>query len=339
MVAPEPAFAGVVSGSFAERAVSGGGRIGSPDAQPASPLSRGAHVLGLIAVALLGLALVARAISVGRGPWGNMFEFTVAFGFTILAGYLILERRYPIRSIGFIPFGVALALLLYASSLPSEIKPLVPALQNAPLLTIHVGMATIAYGIFATSFAAGVGYLIQGTGDRFAWLPSHKVLDEVAYRAVIVGFPIFATMIILGSWWASIAWSRYWGWDPKETAALVTWLVYAVYLHARNQKAVGRPAGRAPARRRLRDGPGDLLRQPLVQRPARLLRPVIGPETAPEHPAQQRRPADRRRFGEASRREASERRTGDRASGPRTNGPQRAVAPSATLTEQRAENA
>ena len=192
---------------------------------------------------LLGLSLVARAIAVGRGPWGNMFEFTVAFGFTILTGYLVLERRYPIRSLGFIPFGVALALLLYASSLPSDIRPLVPALQNAPLLTIHVGMATISYGIFATSFAAGVGYLVQGQRDRFSWLPSHRVLDEVAYRAVIIGFPIFATMIILGSWWASIAWSRYWGWDPKETAALVTWLVYAVYLHARNQKAwAGRPA-------------------------------------------------------------------------------------------------
>ena len=134
-------------------------------------------------------------------------------------------------------------MLLYASSLPSEIKPLVPALQNAPLLTIHVGMAVTAYGIFATSFAAGVAYLIQGQGDRFSWLPSHKVLDEVAYRAVIIGFPIFATMIILGSWWASIAWSRYWGWDPKETAALVTWLTYAVYLHARNQRSwAGRPA-------------------------------------------------------------------------------------------------
>ena len=60
---------------------------------------------------------------------------------------------------------------------------------------------------------------------------------------MIIGFPIFATMIILGSWWASIAWSRYWGWDPKETAALVTWLIYAVYLHARNQRRwAGRPA-------------------------------------------------------------------------------------------------
>jgi cytochrome c-type biogenesis protein CcsB len=187
--------------------------------------------------------LLLRGIVVGRGPWGNMFEFTVAFSFSMLAGYSLLARRYAIRSIGFIPTGVALALLLYASSLPSEIEPLVPALQNAPLLTIHVGMAVISYGIFATSFAAGVAYLVQGPRDRFAWLPSHKVLDEVAYRAVIIGFPIFATMIILGSWWASIAWSRYWGWDPKETAALVTWLTYAVYLHARNQRSwAGRPA-------------------------------------------------------------------------------------------------
>jgi cytochrome c-type biogenesis protein CcsB len=172
-----------------------------------------------------------------------MFEFTVAFAFTITAGYLFLERRYPIRAIGFLPVGVALMLFAYSATLPKDIEQLVPALQNAPLLTIHVGMATISYGIFATSFAAGVGYLIQGTADRFAWLPGHKVLDEVAYRAVIIGFPIFATMIILGSWWASIAWSRYWGWDPKETSALVTWLTYAVYLHARNRRSwAGRPA-------------------------------------------------------------------------------------------------
>ncbi len=238
--APQPAFAGVVSGSFAEQAAQ---RPGRETIEPTSPLSGVSTGLGWVAVALLGMSLVFRALSVGRGPWGNMFEFTVAFGFTILLGYQLLERRYPIRSLGFIPFGVALTLLLYASSLPNEVKPLVPALQNAPLLTIHVGMAVTAYGIFATAFAAGVGYLVQGQHDRFSWLPTHKVLDEVAYRSVIIGFPIFATMIILGSWWASIAWSRYWGWDPKETAALVTWLVYAVYLHARNQKAwAGRPA-------------------------------------------------------------------------------------------------
>ena len=235
---PQPAYAGVVTGSFAERQ-DRFDNLGEPITS-ARPFAVG---LTWVAIALLGLSMLMRAYIVGRGPWGNLFEFSVAFAFTMTLGYSILARRYPIRSIGFLPLGVALGLLLYSMSLPNEIETLVPALQNAPLLTIHVGMATIAYGIFATSFAAGVGYLVQGKTDRFAWLPSHKVLDEVAYRAVIVGFPIFATMIILGSWWASIAWSRYWGWDPKETSALVTWLVYAVYLHARNQTAwAGRPA-------------------------------------------------------------------------------------------------
>ena len=242
MPSSQPAYAGVVTGSFVtsqERAASAGPTtFASP-----SPLSKAAVGITFVAWLALGASLVTRAIVVGRGPWGNMFEFSVAFAFSMVGGYLFLQRRYPIRSIGFIPTGVALAMLLYASSLPSEIKPLVPALQNAPLLTIHVGMAVTAYGIFATSFAAGVAYLVQGQQDRFAWLPSHKVLDEVAYKSVIIGFPIFATMIILGSWWASIAWSRYWGWDPKETAALVTWLIYAVYLHARNQRSwAGRPA-------------------------------------------------------------------------------------------------
>jgi cytochrome c-type biogenesis protein CcsB len=239
----QPAFAtGGVTGSFVtSRAMAATAPVGL--AASPTPLSRAATVATAVAFALLLASMVLRGIVVGRGPYGNLYEFSVAFAASILGGYLFLARRYPIRQIGFIPVGVALAMLLYASSLPSEIEPLVPALQNAPLLTIHVGMAVIAYGIFATSFAAGIGYLAQGTGDRFAWLPSHKTLDEVAYRSVIIGFPIFATMIILGSWWASIAWSRYWGWDPKETAALVTWLIYAVYLHARNQRRwAGRPA-------------------------------------------------------------------------------------------------
>jgi cytochrome c-type biogenesis protein CcsB len=202
-----------------------------------------AQALTWVTAALIGVSMLLRAIIVGRGPWGNMFEFSVAFAFGIVCGYLFLARRYPIRAIAFLPVGMALFLTGYAITLPAEIEPLVPALDNAPLLTIHVAMAMISYGIFATSFGAAVGYLLQGPTDRYSWLPSHKVLDEVAYRAVIIGFPIFATLIILGSWWAAIAWGRYWGWDPKETSALVTWLIYAVYLHARNQKGwAGRPS-------------------------------------------------------------------------------------------------
>ena len=238
-----PAFATAgVTGSFVtsrEAAADADVRL---SAAP-SPLSGAATWITFAAFGLLVGSLVLRGIVVGRGPYGNLYEFSAAFGASILGGYLLLARRYAIRQIGFIPVGVALAMLLYASSLPSDIEALVPALQFPAMLTIHVGMAVISYGIFATAFAAGVAYLVQGTSDRFAWLPSHRTLDEVAYRSVIIAFPIFATMIILGSWWASIAWSRYWGWDPKETAALVTWLTYAVYLHARNQRRwAGRPA-------------------------------------------------------------------------------------------------
>jgi cytochrome c-type biogenesis protein CcsB len=246
MLAPAPSrqpslAAAGVSGSFVtSRAVR---ETAPPLESSPTGLTMAATASTALAFALLLGSLVLRAIVVGRGPYGNLYEFSVAFATTILGGYLFLSQRYAIRQIGFIPVGVALAVLLYASSLPSEVSPLVPALQNAPLLTIHVGMAVLSYGIFATAFAAGVGYLVQGTGDRFAWLPSHRTLDAVAYRSVIIAFPIFATMIVLGSWWASIAWSAYWSWDPKETSALVTWLTYAVYLHARNQRRwAGRPA-------------------------------------------------------------------------------------------------
>lgn len=235
-----------VGGSAGRTGGTGPAMAASSDVEEQSP---GTGAIGLamtgtwVAWALVGLSMLLRAIVVGRGPWGNMFEFSVAFSWGIMSGYLWIQRRYPIRALGFLPLGVALFLIGYAATLPSNIEPLVPALNNAPLLTIHVAMAMISYGIFATSFAAAVGYLVQGTGDRYAWLPSHRVLDAVAHRAVIIGFPIFATMIILGSYWASIAWGRYWGWDPKETSALVTWLIYAVYLHARNQRGwAGRPA-------------------------------------------------------------------------------------------------
>jgi ABC-type transport system involved in cytochrome c biogenesis permease subunit len=134
---------------------------------------------------------------VGRGPWGNLYEFSVAFAIGVLGGYLFLSRRYAIRAIGFIPTGVALFLLGYAFTLPQEIGPLVPALDNPPLITLHVAMAMLSYGIFAVSFAAAIGYLIQGKENRVSWLPPAAVLDEVAHRAVIIGFPIFATLIIL----------------------------------------------------------------------------------------------------------------------------------------------
>jgi len=191
----------------------------------------------------LGASLLLRALIVGRGPWGNLYEFSISFAFGICAATIYFDRRGRLRALGVIAIGVALGLLAYAATLPNEVTQLVPALQHPLLLTIHVGLAVLSYGIFAFAFAAGVAYLLQGDGDRYRWLPSAKRLDQIAFQAVSVGFPLFAGMLILGSIWGSIAWSRYWGWDPKETAALATWLIYAVYLHARSQRGwQGRPA-------------------------------------------------------------------------------------------------
>jgi cytochrome c-type biogenesis protein CcsB len=223
----------------------GGGTFTTGRAVAGREISAGgiAQAFVWVSFVLIAIGLVVRAYLVGRGPWGNLYEFSVAFAFGIVGSYLYLGRRYPLRAIAFLPIGVAFFLLAYAFTIPQAISPLVPALDNPPLLTIHVSMAVLSYGIFAVSFGAAIGYLVQGRENRVSWLPPAKVLDEVAYRAVIIGFPIFATLIVLGSWWAAIAWGRYWGWDPKETSALVTWLIYAVYLHARSQRGwAGRPA-------------------------------------------------------------------------------------------------
>jgi cytochrome c-type biogenesis protein CcsB len=217
---------------------------GAPTAaESTSPISAIAGALAIIATGSLGVALITRAIVVGRGPWGNLYEFTISFAFGICAAAIVFERKQRLPALSTIAYGVALALLAYATTLPNAVVDLVPALQHPFLLTIHVGMAMLSYGIFAFAFAAGVAYLLQGDTDRFSWLPPAKRLDLVAFRAVTVAFPLFAGMLILGSIWASIAWSRFWGWDPKETSALATWLIYAVYLHARSQRGwQGRPA-------------------------------------------------------------------------------------------------
>ena len=217
---------------------------GAPTAaESSSTISSIAAALAVIATGSLGVALITRAIVVGRGPWGNLYEFTISFAFGICAAAIVFDRKRRLPALSTIAYGVALALLAYATTLPNAVVDLVPALQHPFLLTIHVGMAMLSYGIFAFAFAAGVAYLLQGDTDRYSWLPPAKRLDLVAFRAVTVAFPLFAGMLILGSIWASIAWSRFWGWDPKETSALATWLIYAVYLHARSQRGwQGRPA-------------------------------------------------------------------------------------------------
>lgn len=189
-------------------------------------------ILGWLAFIFLGCSLVFRAIATGHGPFANQYEFAVAFAWGTLGASVWFESRYHQRIISFLTVLVALGLMLYATSIPNDIDPLVPALQNNLLLTVHVATAIVAYGSFTVGFAAAALFLIQPAEGRWG-LPRPELLDEIGYKAIVIGFPFLTLVIILGALWAEVAWGRYWGWDPKETASLVTWLIYSAYLHAR----------------------------------------------------------------------------------------------------------
>ncbi len=192
-----------------------------------------ATLVNRIGAALLTLSLLSRSIAAGRGPFSNQYEFALAFAWGIVIAYLYIERSFRFRSLGVFVLPMALGLMAYASTVPSTIEPLVPALQNNLLLTIHVSVAVVAYGTFAVAFGAAVMYLFQRQ-DRVSWMPPQETLDEVGYRAVVIGFPMMVLVLVLGAVWANNAWGRYWGWDPKEAATLITTLLYAGYLHAHN---------------------------------------------------------------------------------------------------------
>jgi cytochrome c-type biogenesis protein CcsB len=205
--------------------------------EPASlGIGRFATLLAWFGVGFQALSILLRTVAAGHLPLSNMYEFSSTF--ILLAGgvYLLFERWYGVRHLGAIVLPLIVAMAAYVWSLPPdlrEVNALIPALQNQPLMTTHVTLAILAYATFAVAFAAAVLYLIA---ERWhvAWLPSPDLLDDLGFRAVTIGFPAMSLVLILGSVWAHRAWGTYWSWDPKETAALFTWLLYGVYLHTRS---------------------------------------------------------------------------------------------------------
>jgi len=215
-------------------------------AQPAAASPRALAQYGTyftwLALVFLTACLVTRTFATGHGPFTNQYEFSVAFAWGMVLAYIYFEHKYHVRTIALLILPISMALLLYALTVGATANPLVPALQNNLLLTIHVAVAIVAYGAFSVSFAAAILYLIQPEGGR-PGLPKPALLDEIGYRAVIIGFPLLTMTVVLGAVWAEIAWGTYWSWDPKETASLLTWLIYGAYLHARVARGwVGRRA-------------------------------------------------------------------------------------------------
>jgi cytochrome c-type biogenesis protein CcsB len=190
----------------------------------------------------------------GHAPLSNLYESVVFFAWSILLIYLLFDLKYKLRSVGAFVLPFAFLGMIWAQlRLNDAIEPLVPALQSN-WLTYHVITCFIGYAAFAMACGVSIMYLVKvgkeekspdhtPAGGMVGMFPSAKVLDDLNYKAIMVGFPMLTLGIITGAAWANYAWGTYWSWDPKETWSLIVWFIYAAFLHARFTRGwVGRKA-------------------------------------------------------------------------------------------------
>ena len=229
----------------------------APATPPAGPATgrdagrMGRWVQVAIVLTALGLAahilgVVSRGLAVHRVPWGDMYEFVTTVTCVAVIFFFFLMFRYRAWRLGLFVIGPVVILLGLAETvIYTPAGQLPPALQSY-WLAIHVTSITLATGAFVVAALFAAVYLLADrhakraaaglptrAGAIFRILPAPKVIDQLAYRTVLFGFPLWTFGIIAGAIWADEAWGRYWGWDPTETWAFITWVVYAGYLHAR----------------------------------------------------------------------------------------------------------
>lgn len=212
--------------------------------------------MGGMGIALFGSlgTLVARGMIAQHAPWSNLWESMITMLFASLVFYFIVEVWYKPRFFGVVASPLAIILIGGASLLPDNFKgaaPLMPALQSY-WIKVHVLFMLFSYAAFTMSFAAVLAYYFfawrakqasaqpalagggtAGSGGAGGFGEQLAFFDELTYRLILMGFPLLMIGIITGAMWANGAWGTYWSWDPKETWSLITWFVYAAYLHAR----------------------------------------------------------------------------------------------------------
>ena len=214
---------------------------------PLQPGRRAANIgmsLTWLSFLLLAVGVVLRGVWAGRVPWGNMYEFSITAALAVALTYLIVSLRRDVRWLGiFVIIPVLLSLGLAVTVLYTEAAQLVPALKSY-WLVIHVSAAIICFGAFTLSAATAGLSLVRGRAERrqgtvevSGWtshFPTSERLQVLTNRVVAFSFPLWTFAVVAGAIWAENAWGRYWGWDPKETWAFITWVIFAAYLHARS---------------------------------------------------------------------------------------------------------
>jgi cytochrome c-type biogenesis protein CcsB len=192
--------------------------------------------VGLIAHSV---ALVLRTIESGHAPFTNMYESLSFLSWSAILAYIIIEGKFKIHKAGPYFMLIVIGLMALASSplMPKEAMPLIPALQSY-WLWLHVSVTLIGEAFFAIGFITSILYQVADAREKRGGLGKSGLtaekLDMVSYKCIAVGFPLFTLGgLVFGMVWAYNAWGRYWSWDPKETWSLITWFVFALYLHTR----------------------------------------------------------------------------------------------------------
>jgi cytochrome c-type biogenesis protein CcsB len=213
---------------------------------PTGAWLRGAFGLTCVGLVFHLVTIVTRGLSEHRLPWGNMYEFIVAFTWMAVLVLVATQVRFRAYYLGlFVLLPVVFALALDVTVVYTPAGSLVPAL-NSYWLAIHVTSMIVAIGLYIVGAVVTVMYLIEEHTERRAaaglpsrvsglmmHLPGTSVLDRLSYRTILFAFPVWTFGVMAGAIWADHAWGRYWGWDPKETWSFITWVVYAGFLHAR----------------------------------------------------------------------------------------------------------
>ena len=196
-----------------------------------------------VGVALHLVAFVTRGLAANRFPLGNLYEYILFMTAVIMVVVAVVVQRKNWHTVWpWLLFPMVIAMFLNSTVFHMQAAPVVPALQSY-WLPVHVSSASIGASVGLVSGAFALLYLLrmrQPRGEEHGFLgailrplPDAKTLDQIAYKTAVVTLPLFGIGIVFGAIWAEVAWGRFWGWDAKETVSMITWILYAAYLHAR----------------------------------------------------------------------------------------------------------
>lgn len=196
-----------------------------------------------VGVALHLVAFVTRGLAAGRFPLGNLYEYILFMTAVIMVVAAVVVQRKNWHTVWpWLLFPMVIAMFLNSTVFHMQAAPVVPALQSY-WMPVHVSTVSIGASVGLVSGAFALLYLLrmrQPRGEEHGFLgailrplPDAKTLDQIAYKTAVVTLPLFGIGIVFGAIWAEVAWGRFWGWDAKETVSMVTWILYAAYLHAR----------------------------------------------------------------------------------------------------------